>query len=207
MGFSTLIDVLGSIVIGGLLLMILLRINDAAVLNQFQYGGELIVQEGLVETVTLIEHDFRKMGYCETWENIADPTNSIVFADSNRISFLTDVPTGVGSKGDGVVDTLNYFVGSTSELHRTGNPNDRMLYRTINSAPAIGSNIGLTMFKMTYFDSFGDKIPPPIAGVNTGAIHSLQIDVEIENINAYDEQYSSVFWRQIRLAARNLRNR
>jgi type II secretory pathway component PulJ len=207
MGFSTLIDILGSTIIGSLLLLILFRINDAAVENTYTFSGELQVQEGLVEAVTIIEHDFRKMGYCETWENMPDPTNSIIYADVDRISFLTDVPVSIGGTGDGVIDTLHYYVGPTSELSNTANPNDRLLYRVVNSEIPKGANIGITLFKLTYFDSFGKVLPTPIFGVATGAIHSLQIDVEVESISGYNQKYPSVFWRQIRLAARNLRNR
>lgn len=207
MGFSTLLDILGSTVIGALLLLILFRINDTAVKNAFSYNGELMVQVGLVETVTLIEHDFRKMGYCETWENMPDPTNSIIYADTNRITFLTDLPVALNANGDGTLDTLHYYTGPTSELTNTDNPNDRLLYRVINSATPSSSNVGVTMFHITYFDSFGKKINTPITGAATGSIHTLQIDLEIESIYGYEQQYSSVFWRQIRLAARNLRNR
>ena len=63
MGFSSLIDILGSTIVGGLLLMILLRMNDASVENNYLYSGEKIVQQNLVEVVKLIEYDFRKIGY------------------------------------------------------------------------------------------------------------------------------------------------
>ena len=63
MGFSTLIDILGSTIIGGMLLMILLRLNDASVQNTYVYGGDLMVQQNLVEVVRLLEHDFRKIGF------------------------------------------------------------------------------------------------------------------------------------------------
>lgn len=206
MGFSTLIDILGATVIGGLLLMILFRVNDTAVLNQFTYSGELIVQQGLVETVGIIEYDFRKMGYCENWENMPDPTrNAIVYADKNRISFLTDLPVGINEPGDGIIDTLHYFTSPITSSDTEGK--FLYLHRTRNSEMPTGSNIGITQFKLTYFDSFGNIIPSPIMGATTGSIHSIQIDLAVENTNAYDSQYSTMFWRQIRLAARNLRNR
>ncbi len=126
MGFSTLIDILGSIVIGGMLLMILLRLNDSAVANSFQYNGEMIVQKNLVEIVELLEHDFRKIGYCRNWQAIPDPSKSIVRADSTSITFLTD------EDSDGIVDTMTYFLGSAVELAGTANPRDRMLYRKTN---------------------------------------------------------------------------
>ena len=207
MGFSTLLDILGSTIIGALLLLILFRVNDTAVQNTFLYAGELIVQEGLVEAVSIIEHDFRKMGYCENWEAMPNPTSAITFADTNKIVFLTDLPTAVGATGDGIVDTLHYYVGPTSELLSTDNPRDRLLYRVVNNEVPKSSNIGITNFKLTYFDSFGNKIATPITGTRTGSINTIQIDLELQTVYAYDQLYNSVFWRQIRLAARNLRKR
>jgi hypothetical protein len=207
MGFSTLLDILGSTVIGALLLLILFRINDTALQNSLSHAGELQVQEGLVEAVSVIEYDFRKMGYCENWEALANPSNSIIYADTSKISFLTDLPTSYGAEGDGIVDTLHYFTGPTSELSETDNPNDRLLYRVVNSATPVGSNIGITKFHLTYYDSFGNEIPTPITYPTTGSIYTLQIDLELQSVYAYKNNYNSVFWRQIRLAARNLRNR
>jgi len=204
MGFSSLIDILGSIVIGGMLFLILLRLNDSAVKNSFQYNGELIVQKNLVEIVNLIEHDFRKIGYCANWQAIPDPSKSIVAADSNSISFLTDV------NEDGIVDTLNYYLGPLSELDHTPNPRDRILYRVVNGSNPMGANLGVTQFDLQFFDIFGNPIALP---VNVpGEINTMEINVAVEDVAAYDDPYSDddynhVFWRQIRLAARNLGNR
>jgi hypothetical protein len=35
----------------------------------------------------------------------------------------------------------------------------------------------------------------------------MQIDITVEDVAAYDEKYQTIFWRQIRMAARNLFNR
>ncbi|MDA3861875.1 MAG: hypothetical protein PF445_11695 [Melioribacteraceae bacterium] len=199
MGFSTLIDILGSVMIGGVLLLILLRLNDSAVQNSFQYNGEMIVQRNLVEIVQLLEYDFRKIGYCKDWVNFPDPTKAILVADSTSIIFLTDVDS------DKFMDTLSYSIGSTDELLQTPNPNDIMLYRQVNNSPRITSNLGVTLFRLTYFDSFGVEIPFPIT--ITSKIHTMQIDLIVEDVAAYNQEYNRVFWRQIRLAARNLNNR
>lgn len=199
MGFSSLVDILGSIVVGGILLMILLRLNDSAVANSFEYNGDLIVQQNLTEVVMLLEHDFRRIGYCEDWEKIPDPSKSIINADSNSISFLTDTDS------DGDVDTLKYFVGSTNALSVTPNPHDKMLFRVVNNSSPIGANLGITQFKMVYFNALGDTINFPIAVPSE--IYTMQINITVENTAAYNENYSSAFWRQIRLAARNLNNR
>jgi hypothetical protein len=51
----------------------------------------------------------------------------------------------------------------------------------------------------------GKLINFPIS--NAAEIATIQIDVTVENTSAYDNQYSTAFWRQIRLASRNLKNR
>ena len=51
MGFSALIDIAGSVIIGGLLLLILFRMNDNASRNTFKFSGELVLQENLVTTI------------------------------------------------------------------------------------------------------------------------------------------------------------
>ena len=206
MGFSSLLDILGSSIVGSLLLLILLRLNNASVENTYKNSGELIVQQDLVEVVKLIEYDFRKIGYCANFNKIPDPSKSILLADSNKITFLTDVaelPTY--PNGDGNVDTLKYYLGSTIELSNTPNPEDRMLYRVVNGQTPGGSNLGITLFHLTYYNSLGSLLNPPIA--QTGEIATIQIDIEIENTAAYNNQYSTVFWRQIRLVSRNLKNR
>jgi hypothetical protein len=87
----------------------------------------------------------------------------------------------------------------------TPNPNDKFLYRVTNSDPAIGANLGLSEFNIKYYDTLGDELSFPIT--DPGEIHTLQIDLKVENTSGYNGEYTSAFWRQIRLAARNLRNR
>jgi type II secretory pathway component PulJ len=108
MGFNTILDIMGSTLIGGMLLMILFRLNDAAVENNYMYGGELVVQQNLVAVVELLEFDFRKIGYCADWEKLSNPLLYIIAADSNYIKFRTDLDS------DGNVDSLTYYTGSTS---------------------------------------------------------------------------------------------
>jgi hypothetical protein len=205
MGFSTILDIVGSIIIGGTLMLILWRLNDASTENTYNYSGELSLQQNLATVAMVIEYDFRKIGYCADWNKIPDPTKSIVLADSNKIKFLTDVATASDPEGDGIVDTMYYYLGPASELTATENPRDRILYRVVNKETPKGSNMGVTQFKMVYFNALGDTIDFPITV--PGEIASMEINVTVENIAAYDQKYSSAFWRQIRLVARNLRNR
>ncbi len=216
MGFMTLLDIAGSIVVGAFVVLMVLNMNDTAVENTYTYSGELTLQENLTEIVQLLEYDFRKIGYCADGTKIPDPSKSIVYADTDRFSFLTDVATPSASRGDGTVDTLTYWLGSTDELAGTQNPRDRVLYRRVNLDPAVGSNLGLTRFHLQYYDGLGRVIPTPVAV--TGQIQSVQIDVAVENVMAFDKKekdglpdstanYSVAMWRQLHLAARNLNDR
>ena len=199
MGASVILDILGSTIIGGILMMSLFQINGSAVENNYTGNGELIAQQNLATIVQVLEHDFRKIGYCADWKKIPVPTESILAADSNSIQFLTDV------NSDGNVDTMLYYLGPSSELSQTPNPRDRFLYRVVNNEAPVGVNLGVTQFHMTFYDALGNELNFPIA--TPGEIFTMQIDLTVEDVAAYNEQYSTAFWRQIRLAARNLRNR
>lgn len=214
MGSQVILDIIGSFIIFGWLLLTSIRVSVANSENLQTYGGELLVQQNLVEVTKLLEYDFRKIGFCLEPNRIPDPTKAIVLADSTRLKFLTDVDlTGTGP--DGIVDSIYYYLGPTSELAGTMNPRDRMLYRVVNAETPNGSNLGVTSFKFLYFDSQGNPLPLPITGANLQRIQTIQISLVVENVVAgelvetapLNAQYSSAFWQQMRLSSRNYRNR
>ena len=199
MGYSTLLDILGSIIIGGILMSIIFRLSDSATEKTYNNSGELSLQQNLATVAQIIERDFRKIGYCANWNKLPDPSKAILMADSTGIKFLTDI------ESDGNLDSIYFYLGPTSELSATENPRDRLLYRVVNNDNPIEANLGVTHFSMIYYDALGDTIYHPI--VNNGEISSIEINVTVENVAAYDENYSRAYWRQIRMVARNLKNR
>lgn len=199
MGFSTIIDILASVIMGGMLLTIVLRLSDSAAEKTYNYSGELSLQQNLVTIAQILENDFRKMGYCKDWEKFPDPTKAIAAADTSSIKFYADI------NSDGNMDSIQYYLGPVSELSGTPNPRDRFLYRVVNTETPVGVNLGVTEFYMIYFDALGDSLHFPIA--QPSLINSYEINIKVESVYAYDDKYSSAFWRQIRLVARNLRNR
>ena len=215
MGFSSLIDILGSIIVGGTILLILFRLNDATVENSYNFNGEVIAHQNLVEVVSLLEHDLRMLGYCADFTQLPDPTQAIIYASEDSLKFLTDFsnPDLDPPIGDGILDTLLYYVGSPNELTNTPNPDDRILYRVENHQSPIGVNLGVTNFRLHYFDSFGVPLSFPTNAF--GQITTIQIDLTVQNVygmaSKYDttntSQYYSIYWRQIRLASKNLTRR
>lgn len=211
MGSSSIIDIIGSFVVAGILLVMGLRLNAQANETTLVYNGNAILQSDLTALVDMLETDFRKIGYCADWTQIPDPSMSLLLADSNRIKFLTDIPTSTKPYGDGILDTILYYVGPTSELASTPNPSDRYLYRKVNSQAPYPMNFGVTQFAFLYFDTDGDTLSFPV--MDTKVVYYMQISVAIQSAAPYKQQYMNdpsqydVFWKQIRLVTQNLRNR
>ena len=159
----------------------------------------MIAQTNLATVVQILETDFRKIGYCFDWEQIPVPTEAILSADSVSIQYLTDVDK------NGIVDTMNCYFDPSTDIPGTPNPRDRFLYRVVNSETPVAVNLGVTQYKMEFFNSLGTKLNFPIT--DPREIYTMQIDITVEDVAAYDEKYQTIFWRQIRMAARNLFNR
>jgi hypothetical protein len=199
MGTNVILDILGSIIIGGILLTTLFRMTDRATESTYNKTGDLTIQQNIASVVRTLEFDFRKIGYCADWTQIPIPSKSIIFADVDKIKYLTDVDK------NGTVDTMSYYIGPASELIYTANPRDKFLYRVVNSENPVKVNLGVTQFNLVYYNVDKVVIPSPVAV--PGEIYTIQISVAVEDVEAYDQKYSQVFWRQIRLVARNLKNR
>ena len=199
-------DIVGSMIIGGILMTLVWRLSDASTEKTYNNSGELTIQQNLLTLAQMIEFDFRKIGYCNTWNAIKDPrktkeafnpSQAIIYADETSIPFYTDL-----SPYDGKIDSVSYYLGPVSECSATPNPRDKILYRIENDETPIASNLGVTDFEMVYYDVNNDVITPPI--ITRGLIKSIEINLTVENVAAYDEKYSNAFWKQIRLASRNV---
>lgn len=199
MGHSTIFDVISSIIIGGVLLIIITQLYGTVAENTYTNTSDLTVQENLVALVRIIENDFRKIGYCSDPSKIPDPSKSIITAHEHSISFRTDVDN------DGVVDTLRYSTGLPSGLTSTPNTRDKFLYRVVNNQSSTGISLGVVKFDFLYYNAVGDSLSFPIS--NPNEIYAMRLSVLLESPYAYDTTYTYAYWRQLRLAARNLKNR
>jgi hypothetical protein len=214
MGSQTILDLIASTIVFGSLMLIALRLNGSTMENAQAFREDLIVQQNLVAVSELLEHDFRKIAYCKDYTVITAPTDAIRYADTSKIVFWTDFPTSAQPYGDGVLDSLTYYVGPTSELPSTPNPNDRLIYRVENNATPIGVYMGVTTFNIQYYDALRNKLTTPVDSCQL--IQYMQITIQVEhpvkwtkyyNTATYDTVYQSAFWRQVRLVAKNLDNR
>lgn len=209
MGTTTILDIVGAVVIGGFMLLLLHSLSGRASENASLYSGDLIAQQNLVSLVELLEHDFSRIGYCENIDSMRSPEKMIVAADSTSITFWTDLAQSASDfRGDGIPDKLIYELGA--DIHETPNPFDKILYRYKDGTTKDASNLGITEFNITYYDNMYNELSHPI---NTELISHMQIDLKIEDSYGYDtenndkthtERFPTVFWRQIRMATKNM---
>ncbi|MBK9099867.1 MAG: hypothetical protein IPM14_17540 [bacterium] len=199
MGTNVILDIIGSMVIAGILMVSIFRLQNSSTEDLYRGTGNLTAQTNLATIVQILENDFRRIGYCADWQQIPVPTEAILYADSTSIKYLTDMDQ------NGFIDTMHYYFDAATDIPGTPNPRDRYLYRVVDNETPTGVNLGVTQFKMEFYNALGTKLNFPIA--NPQEIYSMQIDIIVEDVAAYDEKYQTIFWRQIRMAARNLFNR
>lgn len=199
MGTNVILDIIGSMVIAGILMVSIFRLQNSSTEDLYRGTGNLTAQTNLATIVQILENDFRRIGYCADWQQIPVPTEAILYADSTSIKYLTDMDQ------NGLIDTMHYYFDASTDIPNTPNPRDRYLFRVVGNETPTGVNLGVTQFKMEFYNALGTKLNFPIA--NPQEIYSMQIDITVEDVAAYDEKYQTIFWRQIRMAARNLFNR
>ncbi len=199
---SIILDLVGSVVIAGFVILMGLRMDSNLANSSGSYKADVVVQENLVSLVESIEYDFRKMGY-----RVTDPTTVILRADSNAITFRGDIDN------NGVIDTVEWYLGGF--ITSTPNPSDRILYRKIHPTSTGGTSLtgglpGVTVFNLKYLNH--EALPP----TGLGQIWIVETTLRVESPwrvqdRSIDEQdyglwtYSAAFWRQTRLASRNLK--
>jgi hypothetical protein len=202
---TAILDVLISILLGGMLLLNVLGAQDVVAEDSSVYQGDVLVQEMLITQVQYIEGEFRNMGY-----GLPPGQRTIVAAGDSSISFLTDIGR------NGIIDTLTYSLGPTSELSATQNEMDRYIHRQVNSEPSTNPAV-VTFFHLRYITATGDTLPGPVTGSDLGRIKEVEISMEVQNPYAlYRPQgmvmagernalYSTSYWQQTRLASQNFK--
>jgi len=181
---NILLDIMGSTIIGGLIALMLINFNLFQSNTRFASNSELQLQQNAKTLAEIINHDLRKIGYDYD-------STSIVQADSERVSFLSDIDR------NGSTDVVSYFLGDTSEVTETTNPKDRILYRVVNSDTIKGPSLGLTKTKFSYLDEFYTET------TTLSDIEYVRAELWIESIEPVGEEYLFTYW-EMTINPRNL---
>jgi len=201
MGYSVILDILSSSIVGGIILLNLLQLNENVYQAEVTTMLDVNLQVEVTNIANIIESDFNKIGYCSNPENIND-LPKVTLGDTSSIKIVYDVADSIGNF-DGIYDTVYYFVSNTSALNGTPNPRDRILYRRINSGlPFMVSN-RIVDFKLNYLDAMYDTLSTPLA--SPGLATYIKISFKVEDPFAYDQNYNEAYWRRLTVTAKNLK--
>lgn len=181
---SILLDIFGSTIIGGLIVLMLMNFNIFQSNTRFASDSELQLQQNAKTLAEIINYDLRKIGY--DYSNTA-----FVEADSERISFYSDIDR------NGSIDIVSYFLGDTSEVTGTTNPKDRILYRVVNSDTIKGPSLGLTKAKFSYLDEVYSET------ATLTDIKYVKAELWVESIEPVGEEYLFTYW-EMTINPRNL---
>lgn len=181
------LNLIGSIIIGGMMLLIIN--NYSSSLSQTSHVRTLdgINTYNASSVAKLIEYDFNRMGLR------VPPTTTIVRrADSSRITFLSDIDN------NGNIDSVRYILSVPDSASSTYNPRDRILYRLVNAQPMRDATMGVTRFRIRYFDWDGHTT------TDLAQMRSFEITLHVESVIPYDATYSNFYW-QTKICPPNLR--
>ena len=190
---SYLLDIVGSSIIAGLVVLMLLtlNINNSATSNDILFTT--LEQKKITDVTELIEYDFYKLGYCISGEKIS-------VADSTEIMFYTDI------NNNNLTDSIHYYLGETTDLSYTSNPDDKPLHRNRNNQDSLSTAIPVVDFHLSYFDSIGNTLDYASLTSSAGRelIKSIKIKITVETDEIYDEQYRTSEWKK-KISPKNLR--
>jgi hypothetical protein len=210
---TTILDLIGSSIIGGLLLLTMMRMNMVAVDNQSFFTEDLAVQENLRNAVKIIENDLRKIGYGSQIDlNGNYPLMYILtIADSNKIKYWCGTDPNIPN----AYDTISYTLSDSDRT--TPNPYDLILTRRIvTSTGAVHSYkicLGVTQFHLDYFGLGGNQLTTPLTPNAKAQVQIIQVSLRIMSPYLTSSQFESdsvgylkrsALWRESQLVARNL---
>ena len=142
---NVMLDILGSTFIGGIILLLILKLNLYSQNVSIGSDTELKLQQNAKTLAEILDYDFRKVGY--NFDSTA-----IITADSTYIKFYADM-NEPGTTGYGNIDVVEYFLSSPSKASATTNPKDIVLTRVINGNDTLsGPSLGLVKLVFSYFD-------------------------------------------------------
>jgi hypothetical protein len=186
---GTQLDIVGSFVIAGLLLLAIFGTSASLTATATQNALDILAQENLSVVTEMILYDFHKIGYYPSHEPPDD--FRILSMSPNGLRFRSDIDN------DGSIDTVSYSVGDTSEVSGTPNRKDFILYRLVGNEPRLGAALGVTDFHLLYRDADDNVTVVP------KDVRSIEVGLAVESPYAQDDLYPRAVWHTV-VRPRNL---
>jgi hypothetical protein len=210
MGSSTFLDIIGSMITFGLLLLMALRLNAGTSESSFAYTSNYLLQRNMVVLTVMLEDDLKHVG-----AGVYDPDGGVQKADVNDLKFRAFLPgnaTGVPN----VVEWVFEPAGTGTVFSAPNNTNIRYLDRIVDGVTT-RMNLGVTQFTLGYWSCYNPNLPlatPMVSTTNPnpcGNIGPVSITIQLESPFKLKPQYTQagdtleyqMVWRQLRTISRN----
>jgi hypothetical protein len=182
------IALIASTVIGSMVLLSFQRFNNDVSREAMIDTLDHIAYGNMDETKRLIEYDFSRIGLGMNDPSVAAFTE----AKAADVTFILD------SDGNGVAETMRYYLSTTADASATENPNDKLLLRQIDGGAAQVMASGLTAFRIQYYDTAGDSLNDAagtVAAANLPTIKTLAVSLTMESDYGADTDYPKLLWQ------------
>jgi hypothetical protein len=137
---STYLDIVGSVIIAGMLLLNFASFMDSKQDSEIEATNTVVRQENIRDVVLTMQHDLRKVGYgCDS--------SKIIKCNETMVAFRGDL------ENDGKLDTVVYFFGIKSIA--VGAEAKNQLFRVVNNRKNSSTAVPLDKFALKYYDSKG----------------------------------------------------
>ena len=189
----TSLDFVGAAFLGFILLGIMISIRMFSADSSVKFTSDVVTHENMNQFTESLAFDMNMVGF-------RDSTGQpVVTAKPDTLAYYAD------SDDNGVAEFIRYYLSPKSACAKTPNPDDAILIRArtyslggTNFADTQRTNIGLTKFLLSYFDSTG------AATLNPLLVRGIKVDAKIESPQKhFDSTYSAVSW-QSRFYPKNL---
>ena len=195
---ATMLDMVGSIVIFGILAVTIARVQVNIQNAMYENSASLIAQSNATQLARQLEFDLTKIGY-----GVPSGQQKILNADTAEISFKADL------QNNKTLHTVRYTTGTVSEATATINPTDFPLKRNDNSGEIV-QQWGLVRFRFWYYDSIHTMITTPVTTASELArIYSINtlfvVEAREPGSITVDTTYYSITWEKLTYP-RNLRS-
>jgi hypothetical protein len=174
---NSLLDIMGSTIVGGIVLMILFQVNAKISTTSADILLSTFTSINTVDAGAILERDISKLGY-----RISE--DFITVAEEEKIEFWADL------SDNGTPQKVLYTLGTVNEVTATTNPNDRPLFRKVSDdSPKLVSVV--REFKITYLDMEGNDIAYSTLDnqENRNLIFGIRLYIKIESFDPSEEMY------------------
>ena len=160
---STILDLIGSAVIGTAVILLMLHLNMYSSNIKFSSDSELRLQQDAKTLADIVSYDLRKVGFRKSG-------TAMITAQPKKISFYSDIDS------NGIVDVITYQLSDSLLVNNTTNPRDKILYRIVNNDTSKGPSLGLVDLNFEYRNVTGNIT------VNLDSIKYINAELWVESL-------------------------